>query len=45
MGTYLRVLGESYPMDIIPNLQALNGFGKILCVLVLWMKVASHWKG
>ena len=28
MGTHLRVLGESYPLDIIPNLQALNGFGK-----------------
>ena len=39
MGTHLRGLSESYPMN--SNMTGYRCFSKNLCVLVLWMKVAS----
>ena len=42
MGTHLRVLSESYPMNtnMISFQKSLN-----LCILVLWTKVASALEG
>ena len=42
MGTHLRVLSESFPMN--NNMTRLDGFQKI-CVLVLWTKEASALEG
>ena len=39
MGTHLRVLSESYPMNT--NMTGFGWFSKNLCILVRWMKVAS----
>ena len=39
MGTYLRVLSESYLMNT--NLTGSTWFSNNLCVLVLWTKVAA----
>ena len=39
MGTHLRVLSKSYPMNT--NMTGFGWFSKNLCVLVRWMKVAS----
>ena len=41
MGTHLRVLSESFPMNT--NMTGLDGFQKILHVF--WMKVASAFEG
>ena len=43
MGTHLRVLGESYPMDT--KMAGFRTFFKNLRVLVLWTKVASALEG
>ena len=43
MGTHLRVLMESYPMNT--NMTGLKWFTKNLCVIVLWTKVASALEG
>ena len=43
MGTLLRVLGKSFPMNT--NMTGVKKVFKNLCVLVLWMKVASAWEG
>ena len=40
MGTHLRVLGESYPMNTI-----MTGFRWFLCILVLRTKVALALEG
>ena len=40
MGTYLRVLSESYPMTT-----NIKGFFKNMCFLLLWMKIASALEG
>ena len=42
MGTYLRVLSESYPMNT--NMTGCRWFSKIFALL-LWMKVASALEG
>ena len=40
MGTYQRVLNDSYPMNT--NMTGFRFvFSKKLCLLVLWIKVAS----
>ena len=45
MDTHLRVLRESYPMNTnMTGFQTKMVF-KILCVLVLWTKVASASEG
>ena len=43
MGTHLRVLSESYPMNT--NMSGFRWFFKNLCILVLWTKVASALEG
>ena len=43
MGTLLRELGESYPMDT--NKTGFRSFSKNLCILVLRMIVASALEG
>ena len=43
MGTYLRVLSESYPMNT--NMTGFYMFFKDLCIFVLWTKVASALEG
>ena len=43
MGTYIRELSESYPMNI--NMTGFRVFFKNLCVFVIWMKVLSASKG
>ena len=43
MGTHLRVLNESYPMNT--NTTGFRGFSKIVCALVLWTKVVSALEG
>ena len=43
MGTHMRVLNKSYPMNT--NMIGFRWFSKNLCVLVLWMKVASAFEG
>ena len=44
MGTHLRVLSESYPMNT--NIVGFRCFSKEKCVLVLWrMKAASALEG
>ena len=43
MGTHLRELCESYPMHT--NMTGFRLFSKILCFLVLWMKIASALDG
>ena len=42
MGTHMRVLGKSYPMNT--NMTGFGWFSKS-CVLVLWMKVAAAMEG
>ena len=44
MGTHMRVLSESYPMNTNNHDRDLMNF-KNLCILVLWMKVAIAVKG
>ena len=39
MGTHLRVLIKSYPMNT--NMTGFRWFSKIFCLFVLWTKVAS----
>ena len=43
MGTHLRVLSESYPMNT--NMAGFRYVFRNLCVLVLWTKVASALEG
>ena len=43
MGTHLRVLPKTYPMNT--NMTGFRGFFKNHCVLVLWVKVASASEG
>ena len=43
MGTHLRVLSKSFQMNT--NMTGFKWFFKKLCVLVLWMKVASALEG
>ena len=43
MGTHLRVLDEGFPMNT--KMTWVKIFFKNLCVIVLWMKVASALKG
>ena len=43
MGTHLRVLSESYPMNT--NMTGFRWFSENLCILVLWTKVASALEG
>ena len=43
MGTHLRVLSESYPMDT--NMTGFKWLSKIFCILVLLRKVASALEG
>ena len=43
MGTHLRVLAESYPMNT--NMTGFRWFSKNICILVLWTKVASALEG
>ena len=43
MGTQLRVLSESFPMNT--NMTGFRWFSKNLCILVLWAKVASALEG
>ena len=43
MGTHLRVLSKSYPMNT--NKTGFKWFSKYLCVLVLETKVASAMEG
>ena len=44
MGTYLRVLSESYPMN--NNMTGIRWFSKKKdCVLLLWVNVASSLQG
>ena len=43
MGTHLRVLSESFLMNT--NMTGFRWFSKNLCILVLWMKVASALEG
>ena len=43
MGTHLRVLSESNSMNT--NMTGFRLFFKILCILVLWTKVASALEG
>ena len=42
MGTHLRVLSKSYPMNT--NITGFRCFFKKICVLILWTKVASALK-
>ena len=43
MGTHLRVLSESYPMNT--NMTGLRWFSKIFAAIVPWTKVASASEG
>ena len=43
MGTHLRVLSESFPMNT--NMTGFRWFSKNLCTCVLWTKEASTWEG
>ena len=43
MGTHLRVLRESYPVNT--NMTGFRRFSKIFCILALWTKVASALEG
>ena len=43
MGTHLRVLSESYPLNT--NMTRFKLFFKYICVFVLWTKVASALEG
>ena len=43
MGTYLRVLNESFPMNT--NMTGFRWFSKNLCIFVLWTKVAIALEG
>ena len=43
MGTHLRVLCESYPMNA--NMTGFRWFSKNLCILVLWTEVALALEG
>ena len=43
MGTHMRALSESYPMNTSKT--RFKWFPKKLCVFVLWMKVASALEG
>ena len=43
MGTHLRALGENFPMNTTHD--RVYMFFKNLCILVLWTKVASAFKG
>ena len=42
MGTHLRVLSESFPMNI--NAEGFRWFFRNLCILVLWTKVAPAFR-
>ena len=43
MGTHLRVLSKSYPMNT--NMAGFRWFSKLKCILVLWKKVAAALEG
>ena len=43
MGTHMRVLSESYPVNT--NITGFGWFSKKVCVLVLWTKVVSALEG
>ena len=43
MGTHMKVLGESFPMNT--NMTGFRWFFENICVLVLWMKEASSLEG
>ena len=43
MGTHLRVLSESYPMNT--NMTGFRWILRILCIFVLWKKVALALEG
>ena len=43
MGTHLRVLGESYPMNT--NMTGVKKVFNFFCILVIWTKVASALEG
>ena len=43
MGTHLRVLNKSYPMNT--NMAGFRWFSKLKCVILLWKKVATVLEG
>ena len=43
MGTHMRVLSESFPMNT--NMTGFRWFSKKDCILVIWKKVASALEG
>ena len=43
MGTHMKVLGESFPMNT--NVTGFQWFFENICVLVIWMKEASALEG
>ena len=43
MGTHLRVLIESFPMNT--NMTGFGWFSKVFAFFLPWTKVASAWKG
>ena len=43
MGTHIRVLSKSHPLDT--NMTGFKWFSKDFCIFVLWAKVASALEG